>query len=160
MHIKPVFEFLLWDNCNNDCQFCYQKRDYHPLTLQQKVQSIDKVLDFLQSNAYIKGSHVLLVGGEIFDDRQVFPYMKKLIDNIVNMMVVEDIDLLYINTNLLYKDISCVCYLLDAIQSIGAFPRLKFTTSYDEVGRFKNDKHKNLMLTNLKQLTLKYTGLK
>ena len=25
--IKPIYEFLVWDNCSNNCQFCHQRNN-------------------------------------------------------------------------------------------------------------------------------------
>jgi hypothetical protein len=48
------------------------------------------------------------------------------------------IDLLYINTNLIYENMSILFNFLDLIKNNNLFNRLKFTTSFDLQGRFKN----------------------
>ena len=78
--IKPIFEFLLWDNCRNDCKFCFQKQSNNLLTDEQKALSINKAIDFLQSDKYVAGSHVLLIGGEIFDSPKIFDRLFLLFD--------------------------------------------------------------------------------
>ena len=157
--IKPIFEFLMWDNCRNDCCFCYQKQQYSELSLEQQKASIECVRRFLLSDQYIKGSHILLVGGEIFDTPRVHDYVNELVDFIVEMMIKDEIDLFYINTNLIYKNLVCVEYLISKLDNNNLLPRLKFTTSYDLKGRFKTDKVKDLMLSNLMYLTTKYQNL-
>lgn len=153
--IKPIYEFLLWDNCNNNCKFCFQKKNYHKLIDDQKRKSIQKVIEFLNSDKFQDGSHVMLVGGEIFDSPTIFADFNHLISIIVNMMIDKKIDLLYINTNLIYKKLDSVLFLLDTIRSNKLFDRLKFTTSYDVEGRF-TEKTKQLMLHNLELIKKLY----
>lgn len=153
--IKPIYEFLLWDNCNNNCKFCFQKKNYHKLIDDQKRKSIQKVIEFLNSNRFQDGSHVMLVGGEIFDSPTIFSDFNHLITIIVNMMIDKKIDLLYINTNLIYKKLDSVLFLLDTIRSNKLFDRLKFTTSYDVEGRF-TEKTEQLMLHNLELIKKLY----
>ena len=148
--IKPVFEFLLWANCSNNCKFCFQKQQLRDGIItkhstEDKVKTMDNVLSFLDSDEYIKGSHVLLVGGEIFDDPTVFAELDSFLIKIADKMVCNDIDLLYINTNLIYKKLDCVINFLSEIEKHGLFDRLKFTTSYDIDGRF-TEKTEKLML--------------
>lgn len=136
--IKPIFEFVLWDNCGNNCKFCWQKKHYCPLSDEQKSVSVERVFDFIESSGFVKGSHVLLVGGELFDTpkHESSIHLSTLIDRIVGMMMVGDVDLFYIITNLLYKDTSLLEKLLFKIEAAGLSNRLKFTTSYDIFGRF------------------------
>ena len=72
MNIKPITEFLLWDNCNNNCKFCFQRKNPRLFSLDGQKQILDNVLSFLNSDDYIKGSHVLVVGGELFDREREF----------------------------------------------------------------------------------------
>lgn len=153
---KPVYEFLLWENCKNNCIFCHQKNKYHPLQFQQQIRSIEKVKEFISSEKFISDSHILIVGGELFDSKPVFEYMKSLFDFIVDNMKSNKIDLFYINTNLIYKDLSCVYYLLDLIKANNMFDRLKFTSSYDYAGRFANNASEKLMLDNLTKIKKDY----
>lgn len=151
MSIKPVYEFLLWDNCNNNCRFCFQRKNGNNCTSQDKIKSLNAVTSFLESDDYVEGSHVLLVGGEIFDESNLSLKViwMAFIDNIITKMNNQVIDLLYINTNLLYEDLSLVKYLLTMIGKNDLWDRLKFTTSYDLEGRFSIKKREKLFLHNL-----------
>ena len=136
--IKPIYEFLLWDNCNNNCKFCFQRKNGNTFSVKDKINSLGKVLEFLESDQYVKGSHILLVGGEIFDDSNLplKVIWMSYIEKIIAKMVSGDIDLLYINTNLIYEDLSLLKYLLTHIKEADLWNRFKFTTSYDIEGRF------------------------
>jgi len=151
---KPIYEFLVWDNCNNNCKFCFQRNNPNILTLEEQKNSLNKVLEFIDSSKFIKNSHVLIVGGEIFYINNDFlnSFFKKIVAN----MLSNKIDLLYLNTNLLYKNLSNLFYILDLIKEYELFHRLKFTTSFDLDGRFKSENDKQLMLNNLLLLSNKY----
>lgn len=157
--IKPIYEFLLWDNCNNNCKFCYQKQNYHKLVDDQKRISISKVVEFLDSDKFIKGSHVLIVGGEVFDSPTIFLDINNLVQKLIDKMIANEIDLLYINTNLIYKKLDAIEYLLKQVKNNNLFDRLKFTTSYDLSGRF-TQKTECLMLNNLTHIMDTYPECK
>ena len=36
--IKPIYEFILWDNCSNNCKFCWQKQQNSYSTSEMKKQ--------------------------------------------------------------------------------------------------------------------------
>lgn len=156
--IKPIFEFLLWNNCNNNCKFCFQKQQHNDISLYSKKRSIDKVLEFYHCSRFISGSHVLLMGGEIFDCPTIFNDLYRLFDTTIDLMVNNEIDTLYINTNLIYKKLDGLTYLLDLISTNHLFDRFKFTTSYDVDGRF-NDKTEALMLSNLQYIKTRYRDI-
>lgn len=151
MMIKPIYEFLLWDNCNNNCKFCFQRKNGNTFSVKDKINSLGKVLEFLESDQYVKGSHILLVGGEIFDESNLplKVIWMSFIEKIIAKMVSGDIDLLYINTNLIYEDLSLLKYLLTHIKEADLWNRFKFTTSYDIEGRFAIKKRETLFLHNL-----------
>lgn len=161
--MKTIYEFLLWNNCGNNCTFCHQrsherKIDDKILTPEQQVESLNKCKEFLESDKFIKGSHILLVGGEIFDVKSQIT-KKALIDLlkfVKDKMCLNEIDLLYINTNLLYEDIKLLEWFLVLYQANGLIERIKFTTSYDMVGRFTTKERELLFYHNLKHITDTY----
>lgn len=163
--MKEIYEFLLWNNCSNNCTFCHQraherKIDDKILTPEEQVESLVKCKEFLDTQ-FVKGNHILLVGGEIFDTK-VDIVKKGLIDLIKyvkNMMCNDEIDLFYVNTNLLYTDIDLLDWFLDLYQTNGLLGRIKFTTSYDMVGRFTSKEREMLFYRNLKCLTDRYADL-
>lgn len=156
MEIKDVYEFLLWDNCNNNCKFCFQRLNPRLFNQETKKKILDGVLAFIASDKFIKESHILVVGGEIFynlNDRKI---LLDFFTAIIKKMLSKDIGLLYINTNLVYEDMSCLYDLLKLIDKNNLFDRLRFTTSYDLEGRFKTKYHEELMLSNLQKIKQDY----
>ena len=160
--IKPIFELLLWNNCNNACKFCHMHKNHHAekfLTQEKRVDSLKQEESFLDSTVFIQGSHLLLVGGELFDTKftaEVEQAFFSLIAKVRNFMLSGKIDLLYVNTNLIYPDLECLTWFLTVFQEAKLLPRIKFTTSYDLYGRFATETAENIMLNNLKHLTTKY----
>ena len=71
-----------------------------------------------------------------------------------------EIELLYINTNLLYKDTILLDWFLSIFQDNELFDRLKFTTSYDVEGRFNNILSEQIFYKNLKHITDTYKNIK
>lgn len=163
--MKKIYEFLLWNNCSNNCTFCHQRAHERRindkiLTPDEQIESLKLCKEFLNTQ-FEKGNHILLVGGEIFDIRNDKP-KKALIDlikHIKNMMCNDEIDLLYINTNLLYEDIGLLDWFLTLLDTNGLIERIKFTTSYDMIGRFTNKEREFLFYKNLKYLTDTYANI-
>lgn len=152
---KPIYEFLMWDNCNNNCKFCFQRKSPRNFTIEKQSFICDSVVKFIKSNQYTPNNHVLIVGGEIFDNIKRYEFLYDFFDELTNMMVSRHIDLLYLNTNLLYNE-TCFTMLksiLELFLEKNVIDRLKFTTSYDLEGRFKTQKAKELFLRNLNELT-------
>ena len=70
MEYKKIYEFLVWDNCTNNCSFCFQRKNPRLFNHTQRKIILQKTLDFINSEKFIKGNHVLICGGEIFDKSQ------------------------------------------------------------------------------------------
>ncbi len=167
MNCKPITEILLWNNCLNNCEFCHQKHHRHEekfLDDKKKIDSMTKAVNLLNSSEFQKGSHVLLVGGELFDTKfseETERIFRAFLLQMVYWMTKGHIDLLYVNTNLLYKNTDYLTkFLLDQIAKNNLFDRLKFTTSYDLYGRFTPERPASLVESNLKKLVKKYKDIK
>lgn len=164
-NMKKIYEFLLWNNCSNNCTFCHQRAHERKindkiLTPEEQIESLLCCQHFLDTN-FEKGNHILLVGGEIFDiaHQDVKKQLISLLYYIISKMSSNDIDLLYLNTNLLYNDTTLLYNFLDLINEHRLFNRLKFTTSYDMVGRFTSKERELLFYKNLKHLTDTYNDI-
>ena len=165
--MKKIYEFLLWNNCSNNCTFCHQRAHERKindkiLTPKEQIDSLLACKKFLESENYEFGNNILLVGGEIFDNTfiEVQAVLNDLLEQILDWMNEGKIYLFYVNTNLLYKDTRLLYSFLDNIDKRHLFDRLKFTTSYDMVGRFTTKERELLFYKNLKHLTDKYPDIK
>ena len=164
--MKKIYEFLLWNNCGNNCTFCHQRAherriDDKILTSDEQIRSLLLCREFLDTT-FENGNHILLVGGEIFDiqNEQVKKVLIDLIIHIKEKMCKNEIELLYINTNLLYENTDLLDWFLSLYETNGLIERIKFTTSYDIVGRFTSKARELLFYKNLKRLTDTYADIK
>ena len=156
MEIMPVVELLVWDNCNNQCSFCFQRNNPRVFNQETRQFILDEAIKFIDSDKFVKGSHVLIVGGEIFYNTADQRMLSNFFTQIVERMLDNTIDLLYINTNLLYSDTTNLYNFLELIEWNNLFDRLRFTTSYDIAGRFKTKEDEELMLNNLLEVKRLY----
>lgn len=158
--IKPIFEFLLWDNCSNNCQFCFLKKDPRIFSLSQQEKIATQVMAFMKSEQFIENSHILLVGGELFDDarRDFLIELFKFIDSEIRNAAVDNF---YLNTNLIY-DSACLELLqkcLKCLDKNAIADKLHFTTSYDICGRFSCQNKLDLFLNNIKQVKRSFPNM-
>ena len=47
MTILPMHEFLLWNNCNNNCKFCWQRKDKQS-TVDEQLEAISLTIDYIK----------------------------------------------------------------------------------------------------------------
>lgn len=170
--LPPIYEFLLWNNCNNNCKFCHQKarKARFPgkfLDARQKAHSIQLVRDFLTTGHLVgqesmpaeKKFNMLLMGGELFDNR-LTPANEKaffeLADIVLVRMLEGRIDHLYVNTNLLYDMNIMLLDFLNLFVNEGLSNRIRFTTSCDVAYRFASYGAQSLMLKNLLKMRAAY----
>ena len=165
--LPPIYEFLLWNNCNNNCKFCHQKarKNRFPGKFPDdagKGKSIDLVTKFIAEGKVEHEANILLMGGELFDTQLSSNTRRKfygLCDLILAEMVNGDITNLYLNTNLLYEDTSMLFNMLDLFVGFSMSHRIMFTTSCDIEYRFSSIYSRNLMLRNLRRVSQKYPNI-
>lgn len=162
---KKIFEFLVWDNCNNHCRFCFLK-DHNPcksiLDNNGKAESLHQVLNYLKSPSFEEGSHVLLCGGELFDtvfDSGTAVAFHELITHILGGIVQGTIESLYVNTNLIYDPSIMLNRFLSYFDNAGFLNKLHFTTSFDLIGRYKTPEDKQQFIRNVRHLHSRYPAL-
>lgn len=158
---NATYEFILWPNCRNHCSFCFQKEQLrqgkiHELTFENMRKSM--TLAAYEMSQIPRGSHVMLVGGELFDSPQIHFSLSNLLNYVLDLMENGQIGEFYLNTNLIYKRLDPVLEFLSVAESKGLFPRLHFTTSYDFDGRFVPATHR-LMLKNLEEIAKTFQDL-
>ena len=155
-------EYLLWDNCTNygRCKFCWQwklHKDQCHLDWNKMIDSINKVIAIEKD---ITDLHdILIVGGEVYNnyDYHVSKYLSKLFKFIADRVKSNIIRYFYVNTNLLYDDLSVLDNLLEIFEGIR--DHIRFTVSYDIYGRFNKINTSDKFLTNLDTLKSKYPDL-
>lgn len=162
-----IYEFLLWNNCNNNCKFCHQKanRSKYPGKFPNdngKLKSITLVKEFIENNKIEKGSHILFMGGELFDTN-LSPQTKNEFLNLGNLvaekLMSDEVGFLYLNTNLIYNDKTLLDNFLNIFMSKKLENRIMFTTSYDVAYRYKNNKDRKTVQKNMKNVSEKYQNM-
>lgn len=153
----PIHEFILWNNCSNNCKFCWQKLEKQQ-TYEEQLNSITLVARAVEK---LKDTHVLFVGGEIFDGKDAIlnGALFKLFELTLDKMQKGDIELLYINTNILYNIDRVLLPVLKKISDNNMLHRVHFTTSGDNYGRFNKVNNRDLFYANLEQIRSLYTDL-
>lgn len=151
LYVKPIYEFLMWDNCSNNCAFCFQRNNPRIFNCQKQAVIVSHVLDYLNSGDFEYGSHVLFVGGELFDDYNRHDFLIQLFKYVVNLVKNGAIDQLYLNTNLIYDEqcLEVVIKIISIFNDNNVLSHLHFTTSYDVNGRFKTKEDEKLFFNNL-----------
>ena len=154
--IVDMNEFLLWSNCSNNCKFCWQKKISNPeciLNSEEKINAINKTEERINQ---LQESDVLIVGGEVFEaiSPEVTSRLIDFFDKLAVRCEENKIRYLYINTNLIYDDLTIIDYICNRFHNIS--DKLKFTTSYDLEGRFSSKEREDLFLNNLKSITERY----
>lgn len=158
---KIVYEFLLWANCSNNCTFCHQRDilKHNILTDNEKSKSIKACLDYIKSENFVKGSHIMICGGELFDNPKDCKKLQYLFTNIAELVLSNHIDIIYLNTNLIYKDLSSLIKCLNILNKNNILSHVHFTTSFDLKGRFKSQEALELFDSNFKYIRNEFLDL-
>ena len=146
-----TIEYLLWNNCPNNCLFCNMKDKYQS-NEEDKLKAIKLVKENIKERK--ERFNVLLVGGEIFMGL-TNRLKEKLIDLYHEIFRNDLINIIYINTNLLYYIPDCLEKILDK----APIERIHLTTSDDIQGRFKTENDFKLFFDNIDFLRFKYPKL-
>ena len=127
-----MIQVRLWTDCYNNCSFC-----------SMGVKSITKVEDKrerINKTNQLKYSRIGLIGGEFFEGQ-----LKGVEEEWLNMVKTIGCNELFITANLINDQ-----YLLK--ETLETRPDILICTSYDTVGRFKNDEQKYVWLDRVNSL--------
>ena len=129
-----MIQIRLWNDCFNNCPFCSLRDKTHKWTsTEDKKVRINKLLE-------LEEDKIGLIGGEFFEG-QLRGVEKEWLNMIRNLCC----DKLFITANLINRQ-----YLLE--ETVRARPDILLCTSYDTVGRFKNDIQKMMWLDRVNSL--------
>lgn len=148
--VVPFSEYLLWHNCQLSCKFCDERYE-HQSSNRERIQSIRRIKEDILN---FKSVHnILFIGGEIFANLTE-ELKKELLDLYKTAFNCKNVELVYTNTNLIYKP----DFLLSLL-SVCDVKRLKLATSWDIEGRFINNRMKEQWESNMKLLRKTYKDL-
>lgn len=159
--MPSTYEFLMWSNCNCNCDFCGQRRSVNKDTIVfdfNRFLPCNQVAKFLDSVEFIDNSNLFLVGGELFDHRLDDEFIN-LMQLIVSKMIANKINKLYLSTNLTYSPLDYINNVLDLLKANNLLSRVQLITSYDIAGRFESNEQEKLMLDNLQSIQLSYSEI-
>ena len=128
-----MIQVRLWNDCSNNCSFCSLGKK--PIT---KIE--DKKVRLLKLSQ-LKDNKIGIIGGEFFEG-QLRGCENEWLEMIKNISCSD----LFITANLIYEP-----YLLK--ETLEIRPDILLCTSYDSVGRFKNQKLKEDWLARVNSLS-------
>ena len=153
-----LLQYNLWLNCNQHCAFCYQGSNPKRFNDIEKGKSIQRLINLLNDAETMDlYEYIAIIGGEIFDtpltanNHELFFEALRLIKK---RMLQGKFLQFSLNTNLLYKDLSLLCEVLDYFSDMPQ--RISIVTSYDVKYRFHTKESEQLFLQNLDFINTKY----
>ena len=127
-----MIQIRLWNDCYNNCAFCSIKNK-NITKIEDKKIRINKLKE-------LKKNRIGIIGGEFFEGQ-----LKGVEKEWLNMINEINCNELFITANLINEQ-----YLLK--ETLEVRPDILICTSYDSVGRFKNDNQKNKWLEKVNSL--------
>lgn len=127
-----MVQVRLWNDCYNNCSFCSIK-DKNFTKIEDKKIRIKKLSE-------LKDDKIGIIGGEFFEGQ-----LKNVETEWLEMIKKISCNNLFITANLIYDQ-----YLLK--ETLEIRPDILICTSYDTVGRFKNEIQKEMWLERVNSL--------
>lgn len=145
-------EISLWDNCKNNCAFCWTARSpkANKLKIENQIKSIQQAIEIINNST---SDDILITGGEIFDstDPELVSSIKAFLNVLFDHFRYNSLNL-FIITNLINSNKELLNALCDSIDNFKDKKRIHITTSYDVVGRFHSKQTKEEFFDNLSKL--------
>lgn len=155
-----TYQFQLWEECNNNCAFCYLGRNREFTNDIQKKINIQKVLKtLLNDELYKKVNCIAYIGGEFFqgqlkssDVKNEFYKLIRYTDNLLTSKKIKNCwisaSLIDINQNDLYETLK--------LFSPNNIEKVWILTSFDCKWRFKTEQERLQWIKNLYLLRQTY----
>ena len=158
-----ILQYLLWTNCNNACKFCIRgdKSDAYSKT-EDMLVSIQKAKSNILSQDWssYKGG-ISIIGGELYyvEDRKLQLALLDLMHTATDVILKKnDSTCIVLITNLIYDD-SFLKEVLHQFEKEGVLNQVHLHTSFDLKYRYKDNADKQLMLSNLEDLSKEFSTL-
>lgn len=163
--IKAI-QFELWQNCNNNCAFCYLNKGRVLISPDKMIQNIESAEKILNDKDRMKQYNCVgFIGGEFFQGQLSTKELKQsfivLMQKLNQMLLNKEILEVWITASLMNDN------LQDLFDSFDCFEFDKFDddcrifmcTSYDTKGRFKSVHQKEQWYKNLEEVKNRYPKL-
>ena len=154
-----AIQFELWQNCDNNCDFCYTKLNRINCTPEQQIENMHKAREIIEKEIS-KYNAVALIGGEFFQGQLRTPEVKEEFFNLIRYInsLLDDgtIEEVWLAATLTRPNQSDLHETLDLFTNTS---KVLISTSYDTAGRYHLPNGKEIWLNNLKTLKEKYPDL-
>jgi hypothetical protein len=168
---KKTLQWELWQSCNNNCAFCYLGKGKACTSKERKLKSLidlRETLDKLDYNVYNK---VSLIGGEFFQgqmsDKDVNDAYFSVIDKLCELYSSGLIDSVWILASLmigdqkdLYKTLRLFADAGFSEENTNNESAVWVCTSWDDLGRFHNEKQKQNWKFHIKNIKKEFPWVK
>lgn len=138
--MRKAVQFELWKDCSNACQFCFNRSLIKKSSTDDKIERIQFVKNFIQSNSIQDYNIVGLIGGEFFDTQlstsDVYENFCSLIELLSQKLENGTIDQVWLATALMYESLDYLKAVLDIFLTHNCIDKVLICTSYDTRGRF------------------------
>ncbi len=150
MNVRAL-QFEIWNNCNNNCDFCYLKESRVISSPEQQIANIKKVKQIIEQE--IQGYNAVgLAGGEFFQGQ--LKYCKNEFFDLLKFICAQDIKELWLAAILIDENQDDLWETLDLLPKD---KRILLCTSYDTIGRFHTAEQEEQWFKNIKRVAEKYS---
>lgn len=143
---NKFIQFELWKDCSIGCKFCCNKGQ--PKI--NKMESIQYVMDILNSDEVNDYNEVGFIGGEFFNGEieSVKDDFYKIFEKVASL----NFDKIYITAALMYDLNKSLIPFLHYLEGLGIIDKVMICSSFDTIYRFKTNEEKELWKSNMKLL--------
>ena len=167
------FQYELWQECNNLCDFCFLGKENRKTKTEIKIQNLKKLLDYLNDKDFISQyDNISLIGGEFFQGQLEDPEVKKLflevIQKIYDFLDEKHERSSWIAATLTIGEQKDLYDILELYSHTKSYQELDKTddyglwicTSFDTIGRFHTKEAKENWKYHMKQISVLYPKIK
>lgn len=152
MNVKTL-QIELWENCDNNCAFCYLRDKRQFSSIEERLEAIKSVYGILDKRLSAGFDAVGLIGGEFFegqlDTPELLTAFSTLINTLNTMCKQGTLKQVWVTASLV-GNLDCFNKCFEGVANKDKFI---ICTSYDTVGRFRGDMRSN-WFNNIKALNL------
>lgn len=169
---KRSLQFELWQQCNNNCKYCYLGAENRFTATELKLDAVKKAYEFISKPENIKDYDVIsYIGGEFFqgqlDTQELKEVFYELIRFTGELQANNKISEIWLMTTMTIGDqhelYECLDLIVNEYKKVNKpelIEKLWIVTSYDTIGRFHSEKMLNTWENSIKTLHEKYNGIK
>lgn len=152
-----MIQFELWKQCNNNCDFCWNKPYTQINDPKQKIDRIHNAIEKIDTLNTFEYDTIGLIGGEFFEGQLIDPcilsHFLYLIDRIAVLLQKEKIKQCLITASFMKKDFLYLDMVVNRFKQHNCLDKVLWCTSYDEKGRFHTEEQRQIWFNNIEKFT-------